>query len=292
MTRCGRPLGIPPKRVPIVSTGSFQKKCGQRGAQHGDNRPGDSAGNCATGEHHCHGAGGQDCRSWRPRGSARGQSLHPQPEFSRNFFQTQAEEILDLGAGDQDRDSIGEAQHHGTRNEFHRRAHAGHSQHHQQNARHHSAHEQPVHPVHRDDAGHHHHKRSGRPSDLRLRSAQQGNQKSGNHGAVDARLRRQAGSNGEGHGQRQRDQTDRDAGNDVMQKFCEAVFAQAQNRLRQPAVVQGERKRKRHDSLCQTQTLDFCDAARTEVQQIVPLSCCKLLEQSYKWLSAHHQRAG
>ena len=65
-----------------------------------------------------------------------------------------------------------------------------------------------------------------------------GDQKAGDDGAVNSGLRRQPGGDGERHGQRQGDQADGDAGDQVVQEFVQVVIAQAENRLRQPRVRQ------------------------------------------------------
>ncbi len=132
----------------------------------------------------------------------------------------QAEEIFDLGAGDQHRDAVGKPDDHRPRNKLHRRAHAGRAQHDEYGARHHRAHVQAVDAVHGDDPGDHDDERAGGPANLSLRSAQGGDQKAGDDGAVDAGLRRQSGGDGEGHGQRQGHQADGDSGDDVLQEIC------------------------------------------------------------------------
>ena len=89
------------------------------------------------------------------------------------------------------------------------------AQQHQQDAGHHRAHEQAVDAVLGDDAGDDHDERAGRPADLEARAAERRDQEAGDDRAVDARLRRQAGGDGERHRQRQRDQADGDAGDQV-----------------------------------------------------------------------------
>ena len=105
-------------------------------------------------------------------------------------------------------------------------------------AGHHRAHEQAVDAVHGDDPGHDDHERAGGSADLSLRSAQRGDQKARDDGAVDAGLRREAGGDGERHGQRQGHQTDGDAGDNVLQKLAQRVFAEADDGLGQPPVIQ------------------------------------------------------
>ncbi len=84
---------------------------------------------------------------------------------------------------------------------------------------HHRAHEQAVDAVSGDDAGDYDYEGAGRSADLGLRSAERGDQKAGDDGAVDSGLRREAGGDGEGHGQRQRHQAYGDSGNQIEQKF-------------------------------------------------------------------------
>ncbi len=150
----------------------------------------------------------------------------------------QAEEILDLGAGNQHRDAVGKSNNHRPRNKFHRRAHAGGAQHDQDGARHDGAHVQPVDAVHRDDPGHDHDECARGSADLSFRSAQGGDQEAGHDCAVNARLRRQPGGDGKRHSERQCHQANGDAGDDVLQKLVQSVFAKADDGLGQPPVVQ------------------------------------------------------
>ena len=139
----------------------------------------------------------------------------------------QAEEILDLRAGNQHCDAIGKADDHRPRNKLHRRAHAGCAQNDEYGSGHHRAHVQSVNAVYGDDPGNHDNERTGGPANLSFRSAQGGDQKAGDHGAVDARLRRQSGGDGESHGQRQGNQSDGDSGYDIFKNLLKTVFAQA-----------------------------------------------------------------
>ena len=79
----------------------------------------------------------------------------------------QSKEILDLRTRNQNRNSIGEADHDGPRNELHRRAHAGYAKNDEQHAGHHRAHEQSIHAVHGDNSRDHHYERARRSADLR-----------------------------------------------------------------------------------------------------------------------------
>ena len=146
----------------------------------------------------------------------------------------QPKEIFDLRRGDQQRDAVGEADRHRARNELDRRAQAGEAHDQQQNARHDSDQRQAGHAEFRDDAGDDHDKGARRPADLSARSAQRRNQKPGHDGRIEAGLRRHARGDREGHRQRQRDQSDRHAGDEVLRELSDRVAAQALNRTRQP----------------------------------------------------------
>jgi hypothetical protein len=141
-----------------------------------------------------------------------GQRLHAQPEDTGNFFQFEAEEIFHLRAGDEDGNAVGKADDDGTRNVLYRGAHAGQAHDDENDAGHHRAHEQAVDAVRGDDAGDDDHEGSGGAADLGGRSAERGDQKAGHYGAIDSGLRREAGGDGEGHGERQSDQAYGDSG--------------------------------------------------------------------------------
>ena len=162
------------------------------GTEHGHNRSWYAARYRAAEQHDRNCGYSQDGCRWRQCWKRGRQRFYPQPEFSGDLGQVQAEKIFDLGAGDQDRDAIGETDHHRTRNKLHRRTHAGCAQHHEQYAGHHGAHEEAVDSVHCDNSRHHYDKCAGRPANLRFRSTQRGDKKAGHHGAVNSSLRSQA----------------------------------------------------------------------------------------------------
>ena len=120
---------------------------------------------------------------------ARGQSFHAQPEDAWNFGELQAEEILYLSAGDQDGDAVGKADDHRAGDELDCGAHAGDAHDHQQNTGHHRTHEEAIDTVKCDDAGDDHNEGAGGSANLRLGAAQQGDQETGDDGAVDTGLR-------------------------------------------------------------------------------------------------------
>lgn len=109
---------------------------------------------------------------------------------------------------------------------------------HEQNSSHDRAHEKAVDSADGDDAGNDYDERAGGSADLRFRAAEGGDEESGDDGAVDAGLRREAGGDGKRHGQRKCDEADRDSGDQVQQEFVAIAVAQAEDRLRKPIVTE------------------------------------------------------
>ena len=107
----------------------------------------------------------------------------------------------------------------------------------EENARHHRAHEQAVDAVLRDDPRDHDDESAGGPADLAARAAERRDQESGDDRAVDPRLRRQAGGDREGHGERERDEADGDAREQIRHEGRAVVRAKGQDGLRQPCAV-------------------------------------------------------
>ena len=97
----------------------------------------------------------------------------------------------------------------------------------------------PVDAVLGDDAADDHHERAGRAADLVARAAERRDQEAGDDRAVDARLRLQPGRDRESHGQRERDQPDGDAGDQVHGKHPAGVAAQVEEKFRSPVVHAG-----------------------------------------------------
>ena len=97
-------------------------------------------------------------------------------------------------------------------------------------AGHHRAHEQAVDAVLGDDARDHDDERAGRSADLHVRSAERRDDEAGDDRAVDAGLRRHARRDGEGHRQRQRDQADRHAGDQIRDEQLWSVVTERENR--------------------------------------------------------------
>ena len=152
---------------------------------------------------------------------------HARPELAGHDLQVEAEEVAQLGAGDEDGDAVREADDDRARDEADGDAHAGEPHDDQHDAGHHRAHEQAVDAVLRDDAGDDDDERAGRPGNLHARTAQRRDDEAGDDGAVDAGLWRQAGGDRERHGERQRHQADGDAGGHVGGGGTPVVRAQA-----------------------------------------------------------------
>ena len=194
-----QPGGYPAKTTANGFDRQLQNDRGYRRAQHGDNRSGNPVGDGAA-QQDCRHRGRREQRGWqRPGGSDRGQCLHSEPEFTGNFGQVEAKEVLGLSAGDQDGDAVSEPDHHRPGNKLHRSAHPGCAQDDEDCTRHQRAHIQAVDAMNRDDPGNYDHESAGRAADLSLRSAQRGDEKAGHDRAIDSRLRRQSGSDGESH---------------------------------------------------------------------------------------------
>ena len=104
-------------------------------------------------------------------------------------------------------------------------------------AGHHRAHEEAIDAVQGDDTRDDDDKSSGRAADLGRRSSEQRDQKARDDRAVDSGLGRKPGGDRECHRQWQRYEADRDSGHQVVQEFVQVVIAQAEDGLREPALV-------------------------------------------------------
>ena len=234
MRKRGKPEGIPPNLVPMVSTGKWSATtsrvpaksatmyAGMRGAKRRVSRTSASAPAASrvvpqgyTGCGLCEYAEAADEVAWDGAGA-------------------EAEEVLDLGAGDEDGDAVGEAHDAGARDELDCGAEPGDAQQNEQHAGHEGAEQEAVFAVAGQDAEDDDDKCAGGAADLAARTAQRGDGEAGDDRSVEAGLRRCAGRNGEGHGQGKRDQADGDAGDHVGGEFLRAVITQAEDGLRNP----------------------------------------------------------
>ena len=148
-------------------------------------------------------------------------------EVAGNGRGVEAEEVFDLGGGDEQGDAVGEADGDGARDVFDGGAEAGEAHDEQQDAGHDADQREAGHAELGDDAGDDDDEGAGGAADLGARAAERGDEEAGDDGGVEAGLRRDAGGDGEGHGQGQRDEADGEAGDEVVGKVAEGVAAQA-----------------------------------------------------------------
>ena len=97
-----------------------------------------------------------------------GESFDALPENAGNFFELQAKEVFDLRAGDEDGDTVGEADDDGPRDKFDGGAHAGEAHDHEDDAGHHGADEQAIDAVRGDDSRDDDDESTGGATDLRI----------------------------------------------------------------------------------------------------------------------------
>ena len=228
----GQALGNSPKPTPDRLDRKPEKGHQCRSQNHHNDGPGHAAGQPLWPK--------QDDRyraeRQRDRGPLHGpevctQRLQLLHEVRRHRVQIQTEEILDLGTEDQHGDSAGEPHRDRVGDEFDHRAHPRESHHQQYDARHHRTDEQIIQAIFGDDPIDNHDKRSGRSANLDPRPAQRGNDEAGNHGGENSGLGLDAGSDSERHGQWQRDDADREPGNQVREQIRARIILQC---LRQP----------------------------------------------------------
>jgi len=135
----------------------------------------------------------------------------------------QAEEVLDLQGCDDDGDTTGEAQGHRRRNVLDETSEPGHPHGHQKEARDQGRHQQAAYT---ELLGHRiedHHEGGGRPRDGEAGAAGHGDDDAGDDGGIETVLRRHTAGDGQRHGQRNGDDADRDAGDQVAAEARNAI---------------------------------------------------------------------
>ena len=120
------------------------------------------------------------------------QELHAGQEFAGNGADAEAEEVLDLGGCDKNGDAVGESDDNGTRDEAYRRAETREPHGEQDDACHERDHGQAAHAETRDDAGDNDDKSASGSADLGARSAEGGDEKTSDDGGIKSRLRSNA----------------------------------------------------------------------------------------------------
>ncbi len=136
-------------------------------------------------------------------------------------------------------DAVGESDDDGPRDEANGGAEAGKSHGQQDDSGHQRDHGEAGQAEAGDDAGDDDDECAGGSADLGARAAQGGDEKTGDDGGVESGLRRDSRGDAKGHGERQRDQADGDAGKKVVQEHLPAVLAQRQDQLGQVGIAEG-----------------------------------------------------
>ncbi len=183
----------------------------------------------------------QQRRPQRRSPSALDYHAHPPDKVAWNRSRVQAEEILDLGAGNQDRDAVGESHHDRTRDELYRCSQTRRAQDDQHHPGHHRADQQPIEAIARQDAKDDDDKRPSRPADLIPRSAQSGDCEPRDNCGIQAGFRWRSSGDGKGHCQRQRHQAHCDSRKKIGAELLRRVVTQREDGFRRPF-----RKTQRH----------------------------------------------
>ena len=172
--------------------GQFKEVDDSGSHQQRDDGSGNARRKTAADDQHEHGDDGERGRLIGECVEVGDQRFHAQPEHAGDFFEMNSKEVFDLCAGDEDGDAIGKSDDNRSRNELDGSAEAGCAHDDQEYPRHYRAHEQAVDAVDGDDARDYDHEGAGRTANLHFRSAQGGDQETGDDGTVDACLRRQS----------------------------------------------------------------------------------------------------
>ena len=128
---------------------------------------------------------------------------HALGEVLGHALDREAEEVADLQGADDHRDSRGEAAGHRIGHELDEPPHPRHGHGHEEQSREDRGQEQAAQAETVRNGREHHHEGRGGARHLHARAAEQGDETSGHDGGVEAVLGRDAGSDGEGHRQRQ-----------------------------------------------------------------------------------------
>ena len=168
----GRPVGMPPNLVPIVSTGTANDAAGKgRASSKATIEPGTffvtrgQTSTTATVAAATTTAGMLIVAALCTSAIIRGKNS------LGTALQREAQEVFDLRRGDQHRDAVGEADRHRPRNEPHGRAEAREPHENEHRARHGGAHQQAGDAKLGDDSRHNDDKSAGRAGDLAARAA-------------------------------------------------------------------------------------------------------------------------
>ncbi len=229
---------MPPKRLPIVSTGRLKQECDQGSDEQHRERSGrpaqqsEALGQPVVEKEEDETGAGQPQGRQVDGMRVGGQGLDAAEELGRQVVDLQAEEILDLGEENDHRDAVGEADDHGDRNETDELPHAGDAHGEQEDAGENGGAHQVGVTVNGDDAIDDGDEGAGRATDLHARSAEERNDEAGDDGSPDACSGRNAGGDREGHGERQGEHADRDSRGQILAELRPVVGWQAVQQLR------------------------------------------------------------
>jgi hypothetical protein len=164
-------------------------------------------------------------------GKVGSQQLHARKELAGNGGGAQAEEVLDLGGGDQDGDAVGEADDHHVGDEAHRSTQTGEAHEKKNDSGHDGDHGEAAHAKTGDDAGDNDDEGAGGSADLGAGAAEGRDEEAGDDGGVETGLGSDSRGNAEGHGEREGDQTYCDASEEVVEKHLARVGTESLNRF-------------------------------------------------------------
>ena len=203
----GRALGMPPKRDPIVSTGSPQHPCEPRRRHHGE----EQARPARPPEPHQPDDGKGHPADQDGRGTERSLDLPETLDLVHHLarqFTLEAEEVLDLADGNDDADAAGEAEDHRARNILDVGAEPE-----QRSCDQHEPGEegrchQPGHAMRMDDVSDDDDERRRRPPDLIAAAAEGRDEEARDNRSDKAAVGRCPGADSDRHGKRQRKNCD------------------------------------------------------------------------------------
>ena len=146
-------------------------------------------------------------------------------QVSRGPFERQAQQVLQLADGDDQRDADGEALDHRFRDERDEPAGAKQPSDDKDHPGHHGGEQQAVEAMLLDDAVHDDDEGPGRAADLDPAAAKQGDQETADDRGYEARFGIRSGSDGDRHAQGKRDEGDRNSGKRVAEQQAPGISA-------------------------------------------------------------------
>ena len=227
--------GMPPKRVPMVSTGSDSAQVGERRDHDRDQDAGPVSAaafasttmmamlTAAT-------ATAETLAVCSPRASASSFGINSPGSLPVSVMPKQ---IPELAGEDDDGDAGGESHRHRIGNEFDVGAEPQKARGDQKHAGHRGGEDHAVDAVAFGGQRHQHDERAGGPADLKPAAAEQRDDEAADHGGIKPAIRRHARGDRDRHRQRQRHDRHRQAGDHVGAKIRKAIaFAQHRDQLR------------------------------------------------------------